>query len=297
MKIIGIGETVCDIIFKNDMPQRAVPGGSTFNSMISLGRTLGKEGVPCFMISAVGDDHVGKYVGKFMTDSHVSAAYLTQYEGCQSTISLAFLDENNDAQYEFYKDPKPQSMPLSMPEIEADDIVVFGSYFAVSKSTRELVRTLLQHAHDAGATIYYDINFRPNHLKELEELRENITDNYRHATIVRGSTDDFFNLYGTRDADLIYEKYLSQYCRHLICTDGGNAVTAICNGRKTIVPVVPIATVSTIGAGDNFNAGYIYGLAKGLNDPTALIAVAQQFASHVCQSLYNYVDTGFTPQL
>lgn len=297
MKIIGIGETVCDIIFKNDEPWRAVPGGSTFNSMISLGRTLGKEGIPCVMISAVGDDHVGQYVGKFMTDSHVSSAYLTQHKDCQSTISLAFLDENNDAQYEFYKDPKPQSMPLSMPEIEADDIVVFGSYFAVGKSTRELVSALLCRAGQAGATVYYDINFRPNHLKELEDLRGNIIDNYRHATIVRGSTDDFFNLYGTRDARLIYEKYLSPYCHHMICTDGGNAVTVICNGETTIVPVEPITTVSTIGAGDNFNAGYIYGLAKGLKTPTALIAVAAQFSSHVCQSLYNYVDPDFTPKL
>ena len=36
--IIGIGETVFDIIFREDQPQKAVPGGSTFNAMISLGR-------------------------------------------------------------------------------------------------------------------------------------------------------------------------------------------------------------------------------------------------------------------
>ncbi len=297
MKIIGIGETVCDIIFKDNVPQRAVPGGSTFNSMISLGRTIGKSGISCVMISAVGDDHIGEYVKSFMTDSHVSADYLTQYKSCQSTISLAFLDANNDAQYEFYKDSKPQSMPLVIPEIESDDIVVFGSYFAVSKATRELVKTLLQRAHQVGATIYYDINFRPNHLKELEDLRENIIDNYRYATIVRGSTDDFFNLYGTRNAEHIYEKYLSPYCKHMICTDGGNSVTAIFNGEKTVVPVQPITTVSTIGAGDNFNAGYIYGLAKGLRDENALISVAQQFSSYVCQSLYNYVEPDFMPQV
>ena len=37
-KAIGIGETVLDIVFRNNQPQAAVPGGSTFNSMISLGR-------------------------------------------------------------------------------------------------------------------------------------------------------------------------------------------------------------------------------------------------------------------
>lgn len=37
-RVIGIGETVLDILFKNDQPQKAIPCGSTFNSIVSLGR-------------------------------------------------------------------------------------------------------------------------------------------------------------------------------------------------------------------------------------------------------------------
>lgn len=37
-KVIGIGETVLDIIFKGGKPIEAVPGGSSFNAVISLGR-------------------------------------------------------------------------------------------------------------------------------------------------------------------------------------------------------------------------------------------------------------------
>ena len=37
-KVIGIGETILDVIFKNDQPIGAVPGGSVFNGLISLGR-------------------------------------------------------------------------------------------------------------------------------------------------------------------------------------------------------------------------------------------------------------------
>lgn len=29
-KVFGIGETILDIIFRNDQPQKAVPGGSVF---------------------------------------------------------------------------------------------------------------------------------------------------------------------------------------------------------------------------------------------------------------------------
>ena len=37
-RIIGIGETVFDILFKDGQPMKAVPGGSVYNSIISLGR-------------------------------------------------------------------------------------------------------------------------------------------------------------------------------------------------------------------------------------------------------------------
>lgn len=40
--IVGIGETVLDIVFRNNQPQAAVPGGSVFNAMVSLGRTAAR---------------------------------------------------------------------------------------------------------------------------------------------------------------------------------------------------------------------------------------------------------------
>ena len=37
-KVIGIGETILDIIFRGDQPSAAVPGGSVFNGIVSLAR-------------------------------------------------------------------------------------------------------------------------------------------------------------------------------------------------------------------------------------------------------------------
>lgn len=61
-KIIGIGETILDIIFRNNQPSHAVPGGSTFNTLISLGRL----GVPATFISEIGKDTVGDIIINFM---------------------------------------------------------------------------------------------------------------------------------------------------------------------------------------------------------------------------------------
>ena len=63
-KVIGIGETVLDIIFKDNKPVEAVPGGSTFNAITSLGRC----GVNTSFISEAGNDHVGKYIIDFLKD-------------------------------------------------------------------------------------------------------------------------------------------------------------------------------------------------------------------------------------
>ena len=66
-RIIGLGETVMDILFyeKNSgkgeyVPFAAVPGGSTFNSMVSVGRS----GVPCKFMGYTGNNRVGHQAGK-----------------------------------------------------------------------------------------------------------------------------------------------------------------------------------------------------------------------------------------
>ena len=62
-KIVGIGESVLDILFRDAQPIAAVPGGSTFNSMISLGRTAGRllEDVKVMIVTQLGrDQEIGR---------------------------------------------------------------------------------------------------------------------------------------------------------------------------------------------------------------------------------------------
>ena len=120
-RVIGIGETVLDILFKNDQPQKAVPGGSTFNSIVSLGRA----GVPCIMVTEVGDDHVGDITCAFLRKNGVSDEFVCRHKGTKSHITLAFLNEHNDAQYTFYKDHASAALDGKLPEISKEDVVFF----------------------------------------------------------------------------------------------------------------------------------------------------------------------------
>lgn len=284
-RVIGIGETVLDILFKNDQPLKAVPGGSTFNSIVSLGRA----GVPCAMATEVGGDHIGEIICRFLQENGVSSEYVCCHKHIKSHISLAFLNEHNDAQYVFYKDHASVSLDGKLPEINKDDVVLFGSFFAINPAIRPVVGGLLRAAREAGAWLYYDVNFRKSHVADLPNVMSNIEENMGLADVVRGSIEDFGYLYGLLDGDAIYERVFRQ-CPILILTDGARSIRVYSPEGCETYPVQPIETVSTVGAGDNFNAGYIYAMIQGSNDQTSRIAMAQRWSQDVCRQLGNNIS-------
>lgn len=303
--VIGIGETILDIIFKDDKPMAAVPGGSTFNAIISLGRT----GVPCTIVTETGDDHVGDIIRNYLSENGVDTCYVNRNPGTKSHVSLAFLDDNNDAQYQFYKNHAGVSITDNMPKITESDIVIFGSFFAINPVIRCQVRNFLVAAREAGAILYYDINFRASHIQDIPDTIDNLTENMRLSTIVRGSLEDFGYLYGMHNVDEIYNCYIKPCCPCFICTDGAKPIQLRTPLVRASFETPPVKTVSTIGAGDNFNAGFIYEVSRGkhlrhsefsLLDAEQwrlLIASGQMFSSEVCASLNNSVSVEFAEAL
>ncbi len=301
-KVIGIGETVLDIIFRNHKPVEAVPGGSTFNGIVSLGRA----GVNTKFLSEVGNDRIGEYVTAFLKENGVSTDYINVYPGVKSPVSLAFLDEHNNADYIFYKDSPRDRLDFSFPKIEPDDIVVFGSFYAVDTAVRPQLAGLLDNAREHGAIVYYDVNFRRAHSSDVMRVTPNLLDNLDYADIVRGSREDFEVLYKMDNPDKVYSSEISFYSKRFIYTDGPKPVVLFADGGlREEYPVAPADTVSTIGAGDNFNAGFVYGLMKygitrkdivnGLDGEQwgKLVECAQMFSADCCRGIFNYVSPEF----
>ncbi len=312
-KVFGIGETVYDIIFKDNQPQRAVPGGSTFNALVSLGRV----GVPCSMVTEVGDDRVADIIYNYLKDNGVDTQYVYRHAGTKSHLSLAFLDEKNDAQYTFYKDYARVCVESPDLGVSSDDFVLFGSYFAINPAIRQYVKQMLTAAHQAGSFLYYDINFRASHIAEIPDIIGSIAENMRMSSVVRGSLEDFTCLYGTDDVEKIYTEHIHPLCPNFICTNGSDAIYLRTPSIKATFPVELIETVSTIGAGDNFNAGFIFAMrrlnnqrlfgdhltitekltALSLEEWTELIAVGQRFAQNVCRRFSNSISKEFARRL
>lgn len=298
-KVIGIGETVLDIIFRDEKPISALPGGSTFNAIISLGRS----GVKASMISETGNDRIGQNIIKFMESNGIDASYVNVYPESKSPLSLAFLNDHNDADYIFYKDHPHDRIDYVYPEVNADDIVLFGSFFALNPVIRPQVYAFLDYARQRGAILYYDVNFRASHKNEVMKVTPNLLDNLEMADIVRGSSEDFEILFRQHDADTVYRSQIAFYTKKFIYTRSADPVEVRGDsGFSKQYPVLPTETVSTIGAGDNFNAGFIYGLIKngitrqhidqGLTESQwdALVSSALDFSAECCRDIYNYVS-------
>ena len=297
--IYTIGETVLDILFKNQLPVTAKAGGACLNSAVTLGRLK----LPVHFIGEYGLDEVGNIIDNFLKANNVSTRYVYRYYNGKSTLALAFLNENNDASYDFYKIYPENRLDLQFPELHEDDIVLFGSIYAVTLEVRKKLIEFINQARRMNAIVIYDTNFRKQHLHELQKLKPLIIENMSCADIVRGSNEDFSFILGADNADEAYAE-IAVHCKNLLYTANKTGVYVRTAELKLTLPVKTIEPVSTIGAGDNFNAGVVYSLYKynirhkDLESMDAtlwgnIVSTAVEFATHVCMNYDNYISEEF----
>jgi fructokinase len=294
--IYTIGETVLDILFRNHEPFTAKAGGACLNTAVTLGR-LGHD---VQFISEYGLDEVGNFIEHFLNDNNVQTDYVYRYINGKSALALAFLNENNDASYDFYKIYPEERLNIKFPEIQQDDIVLFGSFYAITLEVRKKLLEFIKKAKKNKAIVIYDPNFRKPHLHELKWLKPLIEENISLSRIVRGSNEDFTLIFGTGNSDETYE-LTHENAPVLLYTANKKGVYLHTPKVVQKFPVRQIKPVSTIGAGDNFNAGIIYSLMeynikyKDLpnlkeTDWQKIIENGVEFASQVCMSYDNYIS-------
>lgn len=285
-----VGESLYDIVFLNGKPEWAVPGGSMLNAAVSAARFGEKVG----LITELGNDEVGNLISGFLKKNGISLAKCHHYKG-NTTLALAFLNSSGDAHYQFYQHAPDLAPEFTIPDFSPGDVLLFGSFYSVKSRNRHNISGLAKAARKAGAWVYYDPNFRRPHLEELVNTLPYIRENIAMADIVRGSDEDFNLIAAATNSEEAYKFVLENGCKNFIYTKNKKGVDLIAEGLTKHYDVPKVEVISTIGAGDSFNAGFATALhhcnKKELTETfwDHAIARAVIFASEVCRSRDNFI--------
>ncbi len=303
-RVFTIGETVFDIIFKNGKIHTGKAGGSMLNSSVSLGRL----GLDVSFITEIGTDDVGELVVNFLNENQVSTDFIFRFDDGKTPIALAFLDEHQNASYSFYKFYPKKRLQQTFPAINENDIVLFGSFFSASHEVRQPLINFIKNARDAGAIVIYDPNIRKPHQSEIPKLQNLIFENISLADIIRGSNDDFNVMFGINHPKDAFRLITDNGCNTLVYTSGADKVHLYSNLLSKTYSIPRISPRSTIGAGDNFNAGIIFSLIsqnilkKDLNQLETvqwddIIKSGIVMSQEVCKSFDNYISKAFAGRI
>lgn len=289
--VYAIGESLIDIIFSEDETVSAKPGGSMLNACISLGR-LGHQ---VHFLTEFGNDKAGDRIATFLCENNVNSEYSVRHQGNKTTLALAWLDKSGNATYSFYQDLPEEAPEIQIPDFKPGDIFLFGSFYSIRQRNRLNIEKLLKSAGNAGATIIYDPNIRPSKIQDTVETREKIFGLMDKVDIVKGSDEDFTYIYQNTDqADILSR--LQKHGALFFLTSGKKGVDVVYQGEIMHHAIPAIIPVSTIGAGDNFNAGIIHALIS--NHPakpysresiSAMAVEGIELAAEVCLRTENYI--------
>jgi fructokinase len=295
--VFTIGETILDIIFREGKPVAAKAGGSMLNTAVSLGRC----GARVEMITELGDDQAGKLVLDFLAENGVSTSFIKPVAGFKTPVSLAFLDEEGNAHYSFYKNYPEKRLCIDWPAAEEGDVVLFGSFYSLDATVHDIILSFVRKSKESGALVIFDPNIRKNHLPEIMQLIAHVEENLSVADIIRGSDEDFQNLFGLSDSEGIFKRVKQAGCNHLVITRGAKGSELLTDLVRLRLPARPVKVVSTIGAGDAFNAGLILNLIrneisvdnlfhKNTEQWSDILKYAAIFAGDACSSIDNYIS-------
>ena len=293
--IYTLGESLLDIIFETGGKVTATPGGAMLNVAVSLTRRATKS----ILISEWGDDMVGAKIDRFLKENAIDTTFVRRYKNIKTSLALAFLNEEAKPSYSFYKNyPEKRSLITDI-DFNANDFLLFGSLYSLDPAIRNDILTIVKKAKNNGAFVIYDPNIRHAHHLNNMNIKEAIIQNIELCNMIKGSDEDFTNIFGEGDPAFWTNKIKTINKEAIIInTLGAKGSVADVKGVLIEKSSLPVKVVSTVGAGDAFNAGMLFKMNQLKNSISNLnnnqwndiLNTATLFAAEVCGQNENYVQ-------
>jgi len=239
------------------------PGGSVANTIAGIGSL----GLATGFIGRVRDDELGHFYADAMTREGIDFVNAPVAGGeLPTSRSMIFVSPDGERSMNTYLGISAELGPDDVDEsVAAGAEVVFleGYLFDKDKGKDAFIRTAraCRAAGGKAGIAISDPFCVERHRADFVSLIENEMD------FVIGNEAEIRSLYQDNDLEADLAR-VAAACPLVVCTRSGDGVSIIHKGERTDIPVNKIVPVDATGAGDQFAAGFLFGLVSGHNMAT-----------------------------
>ncbi|MDO5528076.1 MAG: adenosine kinase [Paracoccus sp. (in: a-proteobacteria)] len=243
---------------------RHVPGGSVANTLAGIGR-LGLE--TAFIGRVAADDLGRSYIeGTEAAGTRFVNAAIEDHP-LPTSHSVILVTPDGERSMNTYLGISSELSPGDVPEgvFEGNKWLFLEGYLYDKAPGKEAFLRAADLCHRAGgrAGIALSDPFCVDrHRSDFRALIAGSMD------FVIGNIHEYQSLYQTDDLGAALDQ-AAQECRLVVCTRSAEPALLIEGGQRTEIEIHPIEPVDLTGAGDQFAAGLLYGLASGRDLETA----------------------------
>lgn len=244
-------------LYDNMQNRTQMAGGSVANTIAGLGAL----GLSAAFIGRVSDDTLGHDYAREMADVGVDFVNAPASDGeLPTSRSMIFVSPDGERSMNTYLGISTELGPDDVDETVAGGaglLFLEGYLFDKDKGKAAFLaaaRACREAGGMAGITLsdpFCVDRHRADFRKLLTEL-----------DFVIGNEHEWCALYETEDLGAALEQAAAE-SGLIVCTRSGHDVVIVRGDETVTVPVASITPVDTTGAGDQFAAGFLYGLATG----------------------------------
>ncbi|WIF33133.1 adenosine kinase [Lentibacter algarum] len=234
------------------------PGGSVANTIAGIGSL----GLATGFIGRVRDDELGHFYADAMTREGIDFVNAPVAGGeLPTSRSMIFVSPDGERSMNTYLGISAELGPDDVDEsVAAGAEVVFleGYLFDKDKGKDAFIRTAraCRAAGGKAGIAISDPFCVKRHRADFVSLIENEMD------FVIGNEAEIRSLYQDNDLEADLAR-VAAACPLVVCTRSGDGVSIMHEGKRTDIPVTKIVPVDATGAGDQFAAGFLFGLVSG----------------------------------
>jgi sugar/nucleoside kinase (ribokinase family) len=234
------------------------PGGSVGNTIAGLGNL----GLSSAFIGRVRDDALGRFFAKSLTAEGTDFPNPPVADGDLPTSrSMIFVSPDGERSMNTYLGISAELGPDDVSDDVAGqtDYLFLEGYLFDKDKGKAAFRAAAAACHKGGgkAGIALSDPFCVDrHRDDFRGLVKNDMD------FVIGNEHEWCGLYQTDDLEAALAQARSE-CAVVVCTRSGSDVILLRGDERADVPVHRVVPVDATGAGDQFAAGFLYGLATG----------------------------------